>query len=91
MKWLNFFAFDVISDLTYEESPGCLRHNSYHEWAVTTADYVTYIVLSASARYLPLLDGLSIIFVPRDVIKRQYKHRQLSKLRIDRRLNLQTQ
>ena len=91
VKWFNYFAFDVSTDLTYGETSGCLVHDSYLEWADTTADYVRCIVLSASARYLPLLNRFSKTLVPRQITKRQYTHRQLSKLRMDRRLNLEHQ
>ena len=87
-KWFNYFAINAIKDLACSESPGCLVRDSYHEWAATTVDYVTHIVLSTFISYLLLLETLSITFVPPKIVKRQYEHHRLSKVKIDRRLDI---
>lgn len=33
-RWLNFTTFDIISDLTFDESFGALDKEMYHSWMV---------------------------------------------------------
>lgn len=35
VKWFNFFTFDLIGDLAFGESFGCLENTTYHPWVST--------------------------------------------------------
>ena len=88
--WLNFFTMDVIGDLAFGESFGCLRTGEYHTWVRTLFSYSKGMSLAAAPRYYPSVEFLFQKLIPKSVIEGQRQHTQYANKMINRRLELKT-
>ena len=88
--WLNFFTMDVIGDLAFGESFGCLKNGEYHTWVRTLFSYLKGMSLAAAPRYYPSVDFLFQKLIPKSVVEGQRQHTQYANKMINRRLELKT-
>lgn len=88
--WINFFTMDVIGDLAFGESFGCLETGEYHTWVRTLFSYLKGMSLAAVPRYYPTTEFLFRKLIPKSVIEGQRRHTQYANQRINRRLELKT-
>ena len=88
--WLNFFTMDVIGDLAFGESFGCLQTGEYHTWVRTLFSYLKGMSLAAAPRYYPSVEFLFQKLIPKSVIEGQRQHTQYANRMINRRLDLKT-
>lgn len=85
-KWYNFCAFDIIGDLAFGESFGCLNGQKYHSWVETIIHHFKTAVLMSACRYYPLLYRLLVWSVPKSSIKKQQQHSLTVKEKVEKRL-----
>lgn len=85
--WINFFTMDVIGDLAFGESFGCLARGEYHDWVRTLFQYLKGMAIAAAPRYYPATDFLFQKMIPQSVIEGQKRHTQYANERINRRLD----
>ncbi|KAJ6016850.1 hypothetical protein N7451_000229 [Penicillium sp. IBT 35674x] len=64
VEWLNYLAFDVIGDLTWGSSFGCLDGLTYHPWVQTVGQFKAAIVVGALKFYPPIYSLLMAITPP---------------------------
>lgn len=88
--WLNFFTMDVIGDLAFGESFGCLETGEYHFWVRTLFSCLKGMSLAAAPRYYPSTEFLFQKLMPKSVLEGQRRHTQYANQRINRRLDLKT-
>ena len=88
--WFNFFTMDVIGDLAFGESFGCLETGEYHHWVRTLFSYLKGMSLAAAPRYYPMTEFLFRKLIPNSVIEGQRQHTRYANERINRRLDLKT-
>lgn len=89
--WLNFFTMDVIGDLAFGESFGCLVNGEYHEWVRTLYGFLKAMSYAAAPRYWPTLQFLLEKMIPRRVMENQRRHQQYANHKINHRLDSKTQ
>ncbi|RYP59422.1 hypothetical protein DL769_008539 [Monosporascus sp. CRB-8-3] len=53
-EWLNWTTFDVIGDLGFGSSFGCLEKSDYHPWVRLIAHTISSVAVSISLNYLGL-------------------------------------
>lgn len=51
--WLNWAIFDIIGDLAFGESFGCLQAGEYHPWVALVFDNVKAVSFMTSIRQFP--------------------------------------
>ncbi|GLA63287.1 hypothetical protein AtubIFM54640_004427 [Aspergillus tubingensis] len=68
VEWINYLAFDVIGDLTWGSSFGCLEGLRYHPWVQTVSQFKAAIVVG-SMRFYPLLYRFMMAIAPADALK----------------------
>lgn len=88
--WFNFFTVDVIGDLAFGQSFGCLERGDYHDWVLTLFNYLKGMVLAAAPRYHPMAEFLFQKLIPKKVIEGQKRHTQYANDMINRRLDSKT-
>ncbi|KAI4134020.1 MAG: hypothetical protein LQ341_006092 [Variospora aurantia] len=88
--WLNFFTMDVIGDLAFGESFGCLKSGEYHSWVRTLFSYLKGMSLAAAPRYYPTTEFLFEKLIPKSVIEGQRRHTEYAHAKINRRLDMKT-
>ncbi|KAJ5938236.1 hypothetical protein N7454_004578 [Penicillium verhagenii] len=64
VEWINYLAFDVIGDLTWGSSFGCLDGLTYHPWVQTVSQFKAAIVVGALKFYPPVYSFLMAITPP---------------------------
>ncbi|EHK98251.1 putative Isotrichodermin C-15 hydroxylase [Glarea lozoyensis 74030] len=82
---------DVISDLAFGESFGCLERGDYHEWVHTLFAFLKYMSLAAAPRYYPTVEFILKMFMPKSVMEGQRKHMAYAREKITRRIDLKSE
>lgn len=88
--WLNFFTMDVIGDLAFGETFGCLETGEFHSWVRTLFSYLKGMSLAAAPRYYPWTEPLFQKLIPKSVLEGQRRHTQYANEKINRRLDWKT-
>lgn len=91
VDYFNFVIFDLIGDLGFGESFGCLGDSQYHPWITMVFDYIKAFALTAMIRHYPMLEKIFVKLLPQSLLERQKEHFQLAKDKVHRRMNLETQ
>ena len=86
-SWLNFITFDIIGDLSFGESFGCLQGGIMHPWVKIMFSSLRDIVYIAALSHLPkpifkVVMGIISYFMIEDL----EKDRKFSAQRVHRRL-----
>ena len=85
-KWYNFTTFDITGDLTFGESFHCLDESQYHPWMSILFSSFKVAALYTSCKYIPGMERLMRLALPQSVIRKRQDHFDMSKAKIDRRL-----
>jgi cytochrome P450 len=85
VKWYNWTTFDIIGDLGFGETFGCLIDSQHHSWAAMVFNHFKAASLVTSVRFFPFVERLLRLCLPVSIMKRQV-HFQQSKEKIHRRL-----
>jgi cytochrome P450 len=51
--WFSHCAFDVIGDLAFGESFGCLEHGKSHKWVAICTNYIKTLTFATALKYYP--------------------------------------
>ncbi|GME47900.1 Cytochrome P450 [Neofusicoccum parvum] len=86
VKMYNCTTFDVMGDLTFGESLGLLEASELSEWVSTLYKGIKSGVLGQISREYPLLGGLVVRLVPKELKRKAKDHFKFSEERVDRRL-----
>ncbi|KAH6666429.1 cytochrome P450 [Halenospora varia] len=90
-QWFGFLAFDVIGDLCFGESFGCLEDAKFHPWIALIFNSLRKATIVASLKFYPLLCHLLMLAGPRSVLRKEEEHPQFAIDKVNRRLNLESQ
>jgi cytochrome P450 len=90
VDWLNFFTIDVIGDLGFGESFGCLQDSAYHPWVKTLDNFLKAMVFAAATRFYPSVEALFMAMLPQSILELQKRHTEFANEQVRRRLNLET-
>ena len=88
VKWYNFCVFDIIGDLAFGQSFGCLESQQYHSWIETVIYHFKAAVMMSACRYYPLLYRLLVWSVPKSSIQKQQKPFLMAKQKVQNRLRI---
>ena len=86
--WLNWTTFDIIGDLAFGESFGCLEAAEYHPWVALVFRSVWAVSVIGAIKQFPWLDMLFEPFLGRMMRRALTDHAQLAIQKVDRRLAL---
>ncbi|OQU98602.1 hypothetical protein CLAIMM_04360 [Cladophialophora immunda] len=85
-NWYNFTTFDLIGDLAFGEPFDCLKTSTLHPWVDLLFSGMKGITFIQATRYFPLFKNFLRLFVPQSFIEKRKRHFQLSKEKMDRRI-----
>ncbi|KAL8737125.1 MAG: hypothetical protein Q9181_001996 [Wetmoreana brouardii] len=85
-EWYEMVSFDVLGEMAFGQSFGCVRNGKPHFWAELILEHLYFITLANNLRRLPLLRKLAKIFFP-STMAVQNKNSQYSRKQVDMRLN----
>lgn len=88
--WYHWTTFDVIGDLAFGESFGCLSDTKYHPWVATLMSTLEFVVfLSVSLRFPPL-QRLLRLFISKKALQATADHQRMATEKVDRRMKTAT-
>ncbi|KZL85141.1 cytochrome p450 [Colletotrichum incanum] len=90
MSWYNYTTFDIIGDLAFGESFGCLDKSDYHPWVKVIFENIKMLCLFNVAKSFKFLEPLLKSFIPKDLVERGMSHKALVREKVDRRMALGT-
>ncbi|KAI5923146.1 cytochrome P450 [Camillea tinctor] len=86
VSWLNWTTFDVIGDLAFGESFGCLENSTYHPWVSIIFSSIKNLAYMASIKRLPAIEFLLKRLIPRNIATKHAEQRMLSREKVRKRL-----
>lgn len=89
VDWFNFITFDIVGDLGFGESFGCLQNSHYHWWVNLVTKYFKAAHFAVMTRYYPAVEAIAMRLLPQSLLKEQQDHYQHTLDKIHRRLNLE--
>ncbi|KAJ0146010.1 Isotrichodermin C-15 hydroxylase, partial [Colletotrichum tanaceti] len=90
VAWYNYTTFDIIGDLAFGDSFGCLENSEYHPWVSLIFENIKMINMFKLARSFGFLAPLLSRFVPKGLVERGMSHRGLVSQKVQRRMELGT-
>ena len=76
--WYNYVTFDMIGDLAFGESFGCVERSTYNDWVSFVLDhFYTSTLLQVVHRFRPL-NRLLAAMIPSSLAKKKMKHEEMA-------------
>lgn len=89
MSWYNFTTFDIIGDLAFGESFGCLENSDYHPWVRNIFAVVKVASVVQLSTHFPWLRVLIVNVLSSPLSRnRQSSHRKWTREKLLRRIEL---
>ncbi|KAK3313180.1 cytochrome P450 [Apodospora peruviana] len=86
--WYNFTTFDIIGDLAFGESFGCLDNSDYHPWVRAIFQLARVGTVMQSAAQYPALMKLILTLIPKKAMQERKHHIDLTKAKLQRRMEV---
>ncbi|KAK1961873.1 cytochrome P450 [Colletotrichum sublineola] len=86
--WYNYTTFDVIGDLAFGESFGCLDGSDYHPWVKSIFQMVRLGTVLHTGTHYPFVLKLMMAMVPEKMKRERAQHGQFTEARLKRRMEL---
>ncbi|KAK0609415.1 cytochrome P450 [Immersiella caudata] len=86
VAWYNYTTFDVIGDLAFGESFGCLENSDYHPWVKAIFELARAGTVFQFLAQYPLLMRLVFALMPKKLMEEQEHHMELTKAKLRRRM-----
>ncbi len=90
VNWFNYATFDIVGDLSFGESFGCLDNATYHPWVSLVFGSLKNIAFVVSVNRYPAIASVLKHFIPKGVATKWAQHNQLSREKVKKRLELGT-
>lgn len=94
VEWINFTLIDIIGDLCFGESFGCLEKCENEPWMDQMAASIKLNYLSINIRHFPIINNmlkpLAGFLIPPEIMKQHKDYSDRAKAKLDRRLNSTT-
>ncbi|KAK4184282.1 Isotrichodermin C-15 hydroxylase [Podospora australis] len=84
--WYNFTTFDVIGDLAFGESFGCLESEDYHPWVKAIFSVARAGVMFQSVAHFPLLFSMLLKMIPARFMEERAEHMEMAMAKLKRRM-----
>ncbi|KAF2753069.1 putative cytochrome P450 [Pseudovirgaria hyperparasitica] len=85
-KWYEMVSFDILGEMAFGESFGCVREEKHHFWIDLILEHLLEITLVDNLRRIKLLEILGRYLLPRLTVKIRKKHSGHSRAKVQRRL-----
>ncbi|RTE83834.1 hypothetical protein BHE90_001594 [Fusarium euwallaceae] len=88
-KWLNFLTFDLVGDLAFGESFGCLVEKKYNPWVRHIFKGIKDIAYMTNFGRIPWLAKILKLFTPKSVFNKWAEHKEISSKKVRKRLAME--
>lgn len=90
-KWMNWTTFDLIGDIAFGESFGCLRDGGYHPWVALICGSVKAVSILGSIKQWPWIDAVWQLIIGGFWIRAMRQFHRLVIEKVDRRIARKTE
>ncbi|OHE96920.1 cytochrome P450 [Colletotrichum orchidophilum] len=90
VSWYNYTTFDIIGDLAFGQSFGCLDKSDYHPWVKMIFTSIKMNCMVNITRSFKVLEPLLKAFIPKDLMRKGMAHRLFVREKVDERVSLGT-
>ncbi|KAJ0122747.1 isotrichodermin c-15 hydroxylase [Diaporthe amygdali] len=84
--WFNYYTFDIIGDLVFGESFGCVDQGQFHPWISFIFSNLTNMMYAQMITTMGYLGSFIQALVPERVMAQAIAHAQSTRDKVDRRL-----
>jgi cytochrome P450 len=95
VKWFDWTTFDIVGNLAFGESFGCLENSKSHPWVDILFDSMKYIPIMQALQDFPFFTVLKpllfAIFMPSDMLKNRQTSVEFSRKAVNKRISLGTE
>ncbi|BAE61720.1 unnamed protein product [Aspergillus oryzae RIB40] len=84
--WYNYTTFDIIGDLSFGESFGCLKGSNYDEWIESIFRAFPFITALQALSFTPLVKEVLLALVPPSMRDRRERLRDFTRQKMLRRM-----
>ncbi|GAB1317909.1 Trichothecene C-15 hydroxylase [Madurella fahalii] len=84
--WYNYTTFDVIGDLAFGESFGCLDNSDYHPWVKAIFEVARAGTIFQSVAHYPILMKLLLAVIPKKFMEEREQHMEMTMVKLRRRM-----
>ncbi|CAI6089477.1 unnamed protein product [Clonostachys chloroleuca] len=86
MSWYNFATFDIIGDLAFGESFGCLTNSDYHPWVSLIFRMARAGAMIQGLGHYPMVKNFLLSLVPKSMGEERDHHLELTRDKLMRRM-----
>ncbi|GKT65448.1 cytochrome P450 [Colletotrichum tofieldiae] len=86
--WYNYTTFDVIGDLAFGESFGCLDGSDYHPWVKAIFQMARLGTVLQTGTHYPLVLKLMMAMIPEKAKRERAHHEEFTEAKLKRRMEL---
>jgi cytochrome P450 len=90
LRWYNWTTFDVVGELTYGQTFGCLESATYHPWIQSIFDGLKIVVYFNVCRRIPWLFAVLKWLTPAVLRQKRMDHYQFTVEKTHKRLAIET-
>ncbi|KAL2829469.1 cytochrome P450 [Aspergillus cavernicola] len=87
VEWYEMVAFDILGEMAFGESFGCVEREEHHFWIRLILDHLVEISLVDNLRRIGILAKLGRWFLPWLTTSVRNKHSGYSRAKVEQRLN----
>lgn len=89
-SWFNWTTFDVIGDLVFGESFGCLASSDYHPWVARIFDQISTVAIMVEVQRFAMGNLLLKFMIPKAMRKAANMHREFTSAKVAQRRAMTT-
>jgi len=86
--WYNWATFDLIGDLTFGESFGCLENRAYNPWISMIFSFMKVGTLFQVFAHYPTIKRLLLAMIPPSLMAKRIAHQRLTKEKVSKRIEM---
>ncbi|KAL7943651.1 cytochrome P450 [Trichoderma barbatum] len=87
VRWFNYATFDIIGDLSFGESFGCLQSSTYDPWVQLIFSSVKNMVYMSALKHLKIIPKCFMRFLmPKGLSTKYAENQNLSAMKVKKRL-----
>ncbi|CRL28245.1 Cytochrome P450 [Penicillium camemberti] len=86
-SWFNYATFDLIGELAFGETYGCLENSQYHPWVEMILEVMKLRAMTHAVGYYPWAFHILMWFVPKSLRDKFVTHRKFTDEKVQRRMD----
>ena len=87
VKWYNYCAFDIVGDLAFGESFGCLDRDEYHDSVGMIIHHFKAAIMMTAYKYYPWFHKMMSRRIPKDSMIKQQRYFEFANKQVRKRLD----